>query len=191
MENYKLFLDKASSTGKKVKVITVLVTININWYVLNYDSMVGISVLSCLVVIRTRVKEYNLSCFWRINCWRPKESWETWQEITSLGQEGNDQNYVIYFESRDDSIPYKCMHTQSFQSCLTLYNPMDYSLPGSSAYKILQARILKWVDIYSSRGSSWPRSWTCISCVLHWRWIFYCWANWGNPVFHSYQEIIW
>ena len=154
---------------KKVKVITVLVTININCYVLNYDSMVGISVLSCSVVIRTRFKEYNLSCFWRINFWCPKESWETWQEATSLGQEENDQKYVIHFESRDNSIPYTCMHTQSFQSCLTLCNPMDYSLPGSSVCKILQARILKWVDILSFRGSSWLRDWRCISCVLHWR----------------------
>ena len=37
------------------------------------------------------------------------------------------------------------------QSCLTLCDPMDYSLPGSSAHGILQARILEWVAISFSR----------------------------------------
>ena len=43
------------------------------------------------------------------------------------------------------------------QSCLTLGNPMDCSPPGSSVHGILQARILEWVAIPLSRGSSWPR----------------------------------
>ena len=47
---------------------------------------------------------------------------------------------------------------------LTLCNPMNCSLSGSSVHKILQARILEWVAISFSRGS-WPRDWTCISCV--------------------------
>ena len=43
------------------------------------------------------------------------------------------------------------------QSCPTLCNPMDYSLPGSSIHGILQVRILDWVAMPSSRGSSLPR----------------------------------
>ena len=43
------------------------------------------------------------------------------------------------------------------QSCLTLGNPMDYTPPGSSVHGLLQARILEWVAISSSRGSSQPR----------------------------------
>ena len=43
---------------------------------------------------------------------------------------------------------------QSLQSCLTLCNPMDYSLPDSSVHGILQLRILEWVAISSSRESS-------------------------------------
>ena len=46
------------------------------------------------------------------------------------------------------------------QSCLTLYNPMDCSLPGTSAYGILQARILECVSIPFTRGSSWCRDQT-------------------------------
>ena len=40
------------------------------------------------------------------------------------------------------------------QSCSTLCDPIDYSPPGSSVYGILQARILEWIAIPFSRGSS-------------------------------------
>ena len=43
------------------------------------------------------------------------------------------------------------------QSCPTLWDPMDCSLPGSSVYGILQVRILEWVTMSFSRGSSQPR----------------------------------
>ena len=43
------------------------------------------------------------------------------------------------------------------QSGPTLFDPVDRSLPGSSIHGILQARILEWVAISFSRGSSWPR----------------------------------
>ena len=42
---------------------------------------------------------------------------------------------------------------------------MDYSLPGSSVHKIFQARVLEWVAISFSRGSSWLRDWTQVSCI--------------------------
>ena len=51
------------------------------------------------------------------------------------------------------------------QSCLTLCNPVDCSLPGSSVHGILQARILEWVTISFSRGSSRPRDQTWVSCI--------------------------
>ena len=49
------------------------------------------------------------------------------------------------------------------QLCPTLCNPMDYSPPGSSLHGILQARILDWVAMPSSRGYSQPRDRTCDS----------------------------
>ena len=49
--------------------------------------------------------------------------------------------------------------------CLTLCNPMDYSLPGSSVHGIFQTRILEWVTIPNSRGSSQLKDWTHVSCV--------------------------
>ena len=54
------------------------------------------------------------------------------------------------------------------QSCLTLCNPMDYSLPGSSVHGILQARILEWVIISSSRIFPTQGSNLHLLCLLHW-----------------------
>ena len=48
---------------------------------------------------------------------------------------------------------------------LILCDPMDCSLPGYPVHRILQARILEWVAVSSSRGSSRPRDQTCISCL--------------------------
>ena len=55
-----------------------------------------------------------------------------------------------------------CSVTQLYP---TLCDPMDCSLPGSSVHGIFHARILKWVAISSSKESSQPRDWTCISCI--------------------------
>ena len=49
-----------------------------------------------------------------------------------------------------------CVHAKSLQSCLTLCDPMDCSPSDSSVPGILQARILEWVAMPSSRGYSWP-----------------------------------
>ena len=58
-----------------------------------------------------------------------------------------------------------CMHAKSLQWCLTLCDPMDYSPPVSSVHGILQARILEWVAISYSGGSSQTRDGTHISSV--------------------------
>ena len=51
------------------------------------------------------------------------------------------------------------------QSCLTLCDPMDSSLSGSSVHGIFQARILEWVVIPFFRESSQPRSWSQVSRI--------------------------
>ena len=51
------------------------------------------------------------------------------------------------------------------QSCLTLRDAMDCSPPGSSVHGIFQARVLEWVAISFSRGSSQPSDWTQVSCI--------------------------
>ena len=68
---------------------------------------------------------------------------------------------------KGDCVPYSpfCVHAKLLQSCPTLCDPMDCSPPGSSIHGILQARILEWVAIPFSRGSSPPRDQTHISYV--------------------------
>ena len=57
---------------------------------------------------------------------------------------------------------------KSIQSCLTRCDPIDCSPACSSVHMILQARILEWFVMLSSRQSSRPRNWTCISYVSCW-----------------------
>ena len=58
------------------------------------------------------------------------------------------------------------MRAKLLQSCLTFCDPIGCSLPGSSIHGILQARILEWFAMPSSRGSSQPKDWTWVSSAL-------------------------
>ena len=62
----------------------------------------------------------------------------------------------------------ECVPAKSLRSCLTLGDPMDRIPPGSSVSGILQARLLEWVAMPSSRGSSQLRDQTHISCTGKW-----------------------
>ena len=68
--------------------------------------------------------------------------------------------YTFTGQCRQPSPPalssHTCMRAKSLQSCLTLCGPVDYSPPGSSVRGILQARMLEWVAVPASRGSSRP-----------------------------------
>ena len=76
-----------------------------------------------------------------------------------------------------------CMRAKLLQLCLTLCDPMDYSPPGFSVHGIFQARILEWVAMLSSRGSSWTRDWTHIFCIssIGW-WILYHCITWEPSI---------
>ena len=82
---------------------------------------------------------------------------------------------IYQHESFSFTPMFLCMHTQL---CTTLYYPMDLSPPDFSVHGISQARIVKWVAISSSRGSSRSRDQTCISCFG--RWILCHWATWTS-----------
>ena len=60
---------------------------------------------------------------------------------------------------------YAHVQAESLQSCPTLCHSTDYSLPGSSVHRILQVKILEWVAMPSTRGSSWPRDRTQVSHI--------------------------
>ena len=70
------------------------------------------------------------------------------------------------------------------QSCPTFCNPMDGGLTGSSVHGILQARILEWVSISFSRGSSRPRDQTQVSWIAGG--IFIIWATRDTQTKHKY-----
>ena len=89
------------------------------------------------------------------------------------------RQFTKYFPNLGGDRLIACVYAKSFQSCLTLCDPMDYSLPDFSIHGILQARILEWVAMPYSRGSSQPRdgiSVFSISCIgrrvlYHQRWL--------------------
>ena len=71
-----------------------------------------------------------------------------------------------------------CVCAKSIQSCPTLCDPMDCSPLSFSVHGIIQTRILEWVAIPFSRGSSQPRNWTQVSCIIG---RFYCLSSQGSP----------
>ena len=73
-----------------------------------------------------------------------------------------------------------CVRTHA-QSGSTLCDPMDCNLSGSSVHGILQARILEWVAISYSKGSSQPRDRTCISYIGRWIFFFLTTVPPGKP----------
>ena len=73
---------------------------------------------------------------------------------------------------------YLLVHVYAHAQCLTLCNPMYSNPPDPSVHGTFHARILEWVAISSSRGSSWPSqgSNTHLLRFLHCRWILCRWA---------------
>ena len=83
--------------------------------------------------------------------------------------------YLTYMQSESES--------ELTQLCPTLCNPLDCSPPGSSVHGILQARILEWVAISFSRGSSRRREWIQVSCIAGRcfnLWAIYEMSGWMN-----------
>ena len=72
-----------------------------------------------------------------------------------------------FLSSWDENNQHRCLflHLLVTPLCLTLWDPMDCNPPGSSVHGVLQARILEWVAMPSSRRSSRPRGWSQISCT--------------------------
>ena len=70
-------------------------------------------------------------------------------------------------ESKAECLPNvgACVHGKSLQLCPILCDPMDRSSPGFSVHRILQARVLEWVPVPSSRRSPQIRDEIPISCI--------------------------
>ena len=103
-------------------------------------------------------------------------STEHWVELPVLYSRFS---LVIYFICA-------CVCAKSLQSCPTLCDPTVCNTPGSSVHGILQARILEWVAMPSSRESSWPSGQTRVShvsCIG--RQVLYSSATWEPHFIHS------
>ena len=72
------------------------------------------------------------------------------------------------------SVGYVCVCVLVAQSCPTLCDPLDCSLPGSSVHRIFQTNILEWIAIHFSTGSFLPRDQTQVSCTAG---SYYHWAT--------------
>ena len=76
-----------------------------------------------------------------------------------------DWTWISCIAGRFFTIRAKLVKMKVAQSCPTLCYPVEYSPPGSFVHGIFQARILEWVAISFSRGSSQPRDQTQVSCI--------------------------
>ena len=102
-------------------------------------------------------------------------------EVLTAGPPGKSQKILkSRISLKTIILPSKGMLVLVAQLCPTVCNPMDCIPPGSSVHGI-QARILEWVVISFSRGSSWLRDWTPISGSCSGRQILYHWSNWQAP----------
>ena len=114
---------------------------------------------------------------------RVGEDPEKREPLRTVGRNGHwsstmENNMEALSENAKQIYHVLCVHSAT-QLCSTLCDPMDYSPPGSSVHGVFQARLLEWVAISFSRGSSWPRDWTWISCTsLIGRQILYHCTTW-------------
>ena len=93
-----------------------------------------------------------------VSSWAPITCHDLGMGNQRVEKRGKNKTPVCILERTKES------ESQVAQLCPTLCDPMDCSLPGSSVHGIFQARIMEWVAISFSRGSSQPRDRTQVSC---------------------------
>ena len=103
-------------------------------------------------ISQVRILEWVAISFSRGSSW-PRN----WTCISCTGRQ------ILYHWATEEALSPLCVHALSLLSCLTLCDPINFSLSGSSVHGILQQE-LEWVAMTSSGGSSQPRGQTCVSC---------------------------
>ena len=96
-------------------------------------------------------------------------------------------NRLFFFFFR---LPRGAMLCQVLSLVWLFVTPRTVSPPGFLVYEILQARILEWFAVRSSRGSFWPRDQTCVSCGSCMAGGFFTFEPLGKPVFLCLEEEI-
>ena len=100
----------------------------------------------------------------------------TWQQQQQPWNQKIIHPSIIIWENTDHVKDRTAMCVWGLNCCVIICDRMDYSLYGSSVHGIFQARILEWVAISYSRGSSWPRDQTHVSRIG--KRILYHWVTW-------------
>jgi len=96
-------------------------------------------------------------------------------------------------QTRLSNFQYHCLRVTLWvcdlvtHSCPSVWDPVDCSPSGSSVHGILQARILQWVAMPSSRGSSQTHG--SNPGLLHCRWILYCLSHHGSKKWKSLSRV--
>ena len=110
--------------------------------------------------------EKGMAAHSSILAWRILAGYSPWNHKEL---DRTEQLPLSFFHTWFPSLGWKVLllcYAKSLQLCPTLCNPMDRSPPDSSVQRVLQARILGWVAIPSSRGSFQPRDETCVWWLL-------------------------
>ena len=126
-----------------------------------------------------------------------QQYWSGWPFLSLGGvfltQESNlhllNCRQILYHQATREALIHVGACARMCQFCLTLYDPKDYSMPGSSVREIPKARMLQWVTIPFSRGSSWPRDQThvfYVSCIG--RWVFTSSTTWEAQFMYNNDE---
>ena len=128
----------------------------------------------------------------------PRQEYRSWWPFLSLGrifltQELNlhllNCRQILYHQATREALIHVGARAKMCQFCLTLYDPKDYSMPGSSVREIPKARILEWVAMPFSRESSWPKDRThvfYVSCID--RWVFTNSTTWEAQFMYNNDE---
>ena len=98
-------------------------------------------------------------------CSHPEKGWNTNLRYNSEEKSIRIGDYLDIRNKNEASQVALVVSEVNSLSRVWLCNPVDCSLPGSSVHEIFQARVLEWVAISFSRGSSWPREWTQVSRI--------------------------
>ena len=122
------------------------------------------------------VQESPVEAWWVVACFRIGG---TECSSTCMGSFEGGHQYLHYFH-------HSLNQSEFVQSCPTLRDFMDYSLPGFYVHGIFQARILEWVVITFSSRSSWPRDWTWVSHIVGT--CFTIWATREVPTIDSVES---
>ena len=102
---------------------------------------------------------YILQLMWRLD--------NSWKSLKIQVAHKNSISKLVICGMGVHACVHACVHAKSLQSCLPLWDSVDCSLPHSSVLGVLQAEVLEWIAMPSSRGPSLPRDQTHVPYISY------------------------